>query len=176
MYSFRFDSIQKITSAADLVGKNHLVIWHADKIPPHIGISTEAGYFSLKVVGKDENLPLHHVFRIANQKKILVLFIELKDEFKFEDVQNVFSSYDFALPNENTCLTPITELLKKTSTINQLSDLLIHLFHIDFKRKVFGLNLSENYQGIPSYGKEEIQDRLRKLENAKSQKCISKNG
>ena len=53
MYSFQFDTINSLNNESALNTGCYLCIWHANKIPPHIGILIDGSYFSLKVKGKD---------------------------------------------------------------------------------------------------------------------------
>ena len=51
-YEFRFDNLSRLASISE---ENDVLIWifHIDKIPPHIGISSQGVFFSLKSNGKD---------------------------------------------------------------------------------------------------------------------------
>ena len=51
-YEFRFENLSRLESISET---NDVLIWifHADKIPPHIGISSQGFFFSLKSNGKD---------------------------------------------------------------------------------------------------------------------------
>ncbi|NBR15845.1 MAG: hypothetical protein EBU01_14895, partial [Crocinitomicaceae bacterium] len=55
MFDFEFKNIQFVNHLETKTGV-YLWILHADKIPPHIGISIDGQYFSLKAKGKDENI------------------------------------------------------------------------------------------------------------------------
>ena len=55
-----------------------LWVWHADKIPPHLGLSVEGRYFSLKANGKDFMTEIDAVLQIISKKKIKTLCFELK--------------------------------------------------------------------------------------------------
>ena len=58
MFDFEFDHI--IKDEVDLAPEQGLFLWvfHADKIPPHIGISLDGCFFSLKSSGVDIDLEL----------------------------------------------------------------------------------------------------------------------
>ena len=47
--------------------------------------------------------------------------------------------------------------------VNQLADLLIHLESQNLITQVNGLNLPENYRGIPAYSMEDILERIFQL-------------
>ena len=57
--------------------KAYLWVWHADKIPPHLGLSTQSRYYSLKSNGKDQNVCFEKVIQLIDRKKIKTLAIEL---------------------------------------------------------------------------------------------------
>ncbi|MFN5845725.1 MAG: hypothetical protein ACK46O_08450, partial [Flavobacteriia bacterium] len=78
----------------------------------------------------------------------------------------VFRKFDSAKSDMTTCLSPLIEVfgLEKQG-IEKLSLLLKYLESKHRMGKVFGLNLTEGYIGIPEYDLEDIHNRLRKLEN-----------
>jgi len=55
-----------------------LVILHADKIPPHIGILCDGKFYSQKVNGKDFGVKLEHLLKLLLSKSIPTLFYKLK--------------------------------------------------------------------------------------------------
>lgn len=172
MSSFDFNIIQHIDSPEFLQSGFYLWIWYADKIPPHVGCSSNGKYFSLKVNGKDENIEVSKVFSIIQRKKLAAVLVKVKSEYSSDAVNSTYLNFHKAETGKNTCLSPITQLLDCSDDIFQLSDLLIYLKNNKEIESVFGLNLKSNYKGIPPYTKEDIENRLRKLENAKSQKNI----
>jgi len=64
-------------------------------------------------------------------------------------------------------LVPIKELLLPDERIERLKDLLDILEKKNLLNKVFGLNLTEAYKGIPHYTTEQIEFRLEKLRHVK---------
>ncbi len=166
MSEFKFAEITPFSDQALLKDGFYLWIWYADKIPPHIGCSVNGCYYSLKVNGKDDALQIENVLKIIEKKKTLTLFVSLENSFDDLMVRAVFNQYKHAQSGISTCLTPIVRLLGlQDQLISQLSELLKYLESENILGKVFGLNLTEGYQGIPAYGTEDIQNRLRNLEN-----------
>lgn len=166
MSEYKFAEICSLSDQG--VSKNdlYLWIWYADKIPPHIGCSVNGSYYSLKVNGKDDGLQIDKVLKIIEKKKILTLLVTIEKSVKKSSVESVFNQYKQAQSGISTCLTPIVQLLGlQDQRISQLSGLLKYLESQYLLGKVFGLNLTEGYQGIPAYGAQEIQNRLRNLEN-----------
>jgi hypothetical protein len=166
MSDYQFAEILPFSGGKELNSGLYLWVWYADKIPPHIGCSANGSYFSLKVNGKDESLQVEKVLNIIKKKKILTLIIELDQTIELNRIIHVFSGYKQAQAGISTCLTPVIDLLGfENKGIEQLSSLLKYLETGKILGKVFGLNLTEGYTGIPNYGTDEIQNRLRKLEN-----------
>jgi hypothetical protein len=166
MSDFKFTHIGELSNLDLLKNGFYLWIWYADKIPPHIGCSLNGFYYSLKVNGKDDGLLVEKVLNIVEKKKILTLFVPIDKIVNSAEIKAVFAHYKQARSGTSTCLTPIVNLLGlEVLKIRQLSDLLKYLESENILGKVFGLNLTEGYQGIPSYGADDIQNRLRNLEN-----------
>jgi len=141
-----------------------LWVWHADKIPPHIGLSLENQYFSLKANGKDFQLPVDNVFDLLAKKKITTLCFVLNNDIDLNSVLTEFKSYDQTIPFKVTCLNPIKNLLK-CSEANKLIDLLEELERNNEVGSVFGFNVSDAFSGIKNYSTDDIHSRLTKLYN-----------
>ena len=163
MYSFEFNTIADLKENQDLKLGFFLCIWHANKIPPHIGVLIDGFYYSLKVKGKDTKIPVQEIIKLINRKSICTVFVEINLPINQQFVEDVFSNYDFAVESKSTCLTPITEIFNLVESISQLSDLLKHFNEKNQIGQVFGLNLTSDFKGILSYGKEEIEARLKQL-------------
>jgi hypothetical protein len=176
MSDFNFGMISSLSDSSILEKGFFLWVWHADKIPPHIGCSINGHYYSLKVNGKDEGLLTSKVVSVIENKKIPSVFIELKKDFNSSVIQTVFANYQLAESTKNTCLTPITELFQCSDSIFQLSELLKYLKERGEIETFFGLNLIEDYRNLPNYTQDDIKSRLLKLENVKSEKHTSSIG
>lgn len=144
-----------------------LWIFHASKIPPHIGISSNGQYFSLKFNGKDENLSVERLLKVVRTKKIETVIIELTTPISIEQIENQFSKFELAKPNEATCLTPITQLFDFETTDVILSELLEKIQENKSIHRVFGLHLKPEFSGISNYSRTDIQQRLKKLHDSK---------
>ncbi|MFY7943654.1 MAG: hypothetical protein ACOVNZ_03695 [Crocinitomicaceae bacterium] len=163
---FQFDFIELSLDHADY-SASFLWILHADKIPPHIGISKEESFFSLKVNGKDENLPVEKLIALIQLKRIPTILIPLKHHLSIDEIALKYKQFDRAVNLKSTCLTPIKELLFPNEEIHRLKDLLEIICENGQLNCVFGLNLSSTYEGIPFYTTDEIQNRLEKLTHVK---------
>lgn len=146
--------------------QNGVFLWvfHANKIPPHIGLSTNGDFFSLKASGRDVALNSKNVFKTIERKQIPSLIIELKVELNTDVVQNVFSKYERTVPGEITCLDPIKSILncEKATKLSDLLNILNEEALIVEENKIY---LPNDFSGIPDYDVRAIHDRLLKLEN-----------
>lgn len=167
MFSFKVDSWQEFQNQEYLKG-TFLWIIHADKIPPHIGISMDGYYFSLKVSGKDESVSINSLVSIVNSKKIPTLAIEIIDKsFDLNKLQRVFEQFDRAESSTSSCLTPISNLYFPESDDMILSELLTAIQEKHTMGKIYGFNLKDSFKGVPAYGRLEITNRLIELEDVK---------
>jgi len=163
---FEFDSIdfgfEKLNHQ-----KNLLWILHADKIPPHVGFSAQGQFFSLKVRGKDEFLPIDKLIELLKLKRISSVVIELNSNFLLNDLAQKFAQFDRVKDLKSSCLVPIKDLFILDKNVNQLKELLEFLKENKLINRVFGLNLNQTYKGIPHYTTYEIELRLEKLKHVK---------
>src|SRR5690554_4716222 len=99
-----------------------IYIFHADKIPPHIGFAHRNLFYSLKANSIDLALDIDRINQIIYRKKIPTLIIELNSfEIQNESILSLFQSYGNKLNTGITCLHPIDKLL-----------------HVDVKHKKVG--------------------------------------
>tara|TARA_B110000285_G_scaffold52790_1_gene60082 strand:- start:400 stop:906 length:507 start_codon:yes stop_codon:yes gene_type:complete len=162
MSNYTIDNIR--TNKEVDVTKTNLWVWHANKIPPHIGISVGNRYFSLKANGKDENVDLDSIKSILDRKSIATLSFELDKDILPERLNHVFNSYSTTIPGVITCLNPI-KILVDCQDSNKLVELLKELYIRDSILRVIGYNIPENFKGIRDYSIDDIHNRLTKLSN-----------
>ena len=103
---------------------NFLWIWHADKIPPHIGISSGTAYYSLTYKVCELAKPVEEMRQKAIRAKIPLVLIDLSACDLRDDFHETFAKYERAETNKATCLTPIRSLFGYGDHIRQLADLL----------------------------------------------------
>ena len=139
-------------------------VFHADKIPPHIGISLDGYFFSLKSSGVDIDLETSQVLRIIRNKRIPSFLIELSQKAISRHPKEVYETYSKVQAGVDTCLAPIKVILGiKNST--KLSELLIQLKEDGNIKRVFGCNSAQKLRGIKTYSTADITNRLLHLEN-----------
>lgn len=150
-------------------GRTCLWVWYVDRIPPHIGISASGEYYSLKVSGKDNGIPVNGVIETIRRKAIPALVIELGPVIAPHYIRQHFDRFQVASPGRATCLTPIRDVFE-LDHVSKLADLLHELDKSGAIFSVFGENLPENYSGLPEYTDIDIQNRLKELDHAQRNK------
>lgn len=177
MYSYQFKHF-KVTSVEEVIQQTEKAIYlwiiHANKIPPHIGLSIDGTYYSLKVNGKDENLPVFKLLQIIENKKIGVFIVKWNTNTTLEKIQTVFSRYKKAIANQTSCLTPIRQIAGFEQERMILVDLLNKIEALNQLGEVFSLNLDADFKGILSYSIADIDARLMHLEDVKRNKNLPK--
>lgn len=144
-----------------LLQKTFIWIWNADKVPPHIGISAGKEYYSL-TYRKSEHLLTASMLKKAKRSGVPLVLVGIPNEMVLFNLEAVFSKYERAIDGI-TCLHPIRESMNLDRRVNQLSDLLVYLESKNLIRGVNGLNLPEDYKGIPDYSIEDILKRIQAL-------------
>lgn len=155
--------------AGDNLNLNSLIlwVWHADKIPPHIGISFNQLYFSLKASGKDGGVEIEHVVNLLNKKTISTLAFELDELVDIDTISTIYDDYSMTIPNDVTCLTPIKKALCIDS-VSKLDELLLELSAKNAIKQCIGFNIAENFKGLKEYNSSDIHARLLKLKDERS--------
>lgn len=157
------DSIE-LVSAVD--SSSNICVWviHADKIPPHIGLSQGGEFFSLKSNGVDIAADVDSLEQVLGKREITTLVYEL-DETSTK-LSEIFSGYETTIPSEITCLNPIKRILGITKA-ERIHDLLKVLQEQSRIIRCMGLHIDEKFTGIPEYEISEIHSRLKKLDAKK---------
>lgn len=151
------------TAFAETLLNQGTFLWviHADKIPPHIGLSIDGGFYSLKAKGVDFNRDAALMLQVIKTKGIKTLFYRLP-QMDIAQVQEMFNRFTTASSDSATCLQPIKELLSDavSPTIHGLLETLAEREQLS---EVYGLNIDASFNGIKDYSLEEIHHRLDKL-------------
>ncbi len=141
-----------------------LWVWHADKIPPHIGFSIRNSYYSLKANGKDENVALDKILLIIERKKIKTLCFALDFKLEVADLATIYSLFKTTIPGEITCLAPIKKIVGNVLA-TKLTELLEDLYSKGKVRQVYGHNIDDSFEGLYDYSLLDVHSRLQKLAN-----------
>ena len=165
MSEYSFNHIDPLKDSETLQKGIYLCIIHADKIPPHIGLSIDGEYFSLKAKGKDVGVPVGEVIKIVSKKSIKTLFVRLNMTLTFQQVFDSYANFSKTVVFKTSCLSPIKAVfpIGDDRNIQKLTDLLVYLESKNVIKEVFGVNIDETYSGIPYYEVEDIHKRLELL-------------
>ena len=161
VFEYRFETSNRLSSVSE---DNDVLLWvfHVDKTPPHIGISCEGMFFSLKSNGKDFSKCI-----VANQvvenKNIKCIKVKLRYTIKSKELGNVFDAFTYAISSEISCLSPVKLVLGMPSDIMRLADLLKELDRRELIDGWVSKNVKNNELGILLYGAAEIDARLNQL-------------
>ena len=161
IFDFSFNHLKYLQ---EYNGGDTLSLWifHVDKIPPHVGISQDGIFYSLKSNGKDYSLE-SSVFQIIENKSIKCLIVKLRNKSNKADIQAVFDQYERAFSAEVSCLTPIKEILGLDKYIPKLSSLLFELESRNMIVGYCGFNVTKSECGILNYDVSDIDKRLNLL-------------
>ena len=160
-YEFRFKDLPRLASISEV---NDVLIWifHIDKIPPHIGISSQGVFFSLKSNGKD-NIAASYVNQISVNKDIKLLKVKLRFNINSSYIERIYEDYTCATSAECSCLSPIKKALNMPQKVMKLSGLLKVLKERDLIVGWHSLNVSDQQAGILYYDLFDINERLNNL-------------
>ncbi len=156
-----------IHSSLDDIDEDTFILWvlHADKVPPHIGISNKGKFYSLKANGKDDGVEVSSIKSIIHRKRITTLCFFLKKTELSETLSDHFYSFDKTIPHKITCLDPIKNVfsLKEPRKLTELLDVLFLKGIINSIKGVY----SNSFEGILEYDVLDIHSRLKKLSDAR---------
>jgi len=158
--------IQRLESLRNLDFDKKVLIWviHADKIPPHLGVSHNNLFYSLKANGKDMHLPVEKLTQVLSKKSIVTVFIEVEVLQLKLPLKDVFERYESTIVGQVTCLQPIKEAFN-VDQASWVKELISELDKKDAIVSSFGWNLPDDFERIPDYSPEDIHKRLTELKN-----------
>jgi hypothetical protein len=149
-----------------------LVILHASRIPPHVGIVIDGNYNSLTIKGHELNVGIDVLLKTIQQKKIEALFVRLKKHpvfsngYQKEICQHYIQQFTQVKQNEASCLSPVKLFLQEfyalcLSEKELLFELTERLKQNNYISEVVGLNVEEKLEqcqfSLPMYTHEELQ-------------------
>lgn len=150
-----------------------LVILHASRTPPHIGILINGNYNSLTIKGHELDVDIKVLLKTIQQKKIESLFLKLKkhpvfsSEYQKEICQFYIQQFNQVKANEASCLSPIKLFLQEFYAIDErkkelLFELIERLNQNQYISLTLGLNIEDKLDGnefaLPMYTNEKLQE------------------
>jgi hypothetical protein len=150
-----------------------LVILHASRTPPHIGVLIDGNYNSLTIKGHELNVCINVLLKTIQQKKIEVLFIKLKKhpvfsaDYQREICQFYIKQFTQVKANEASCLSPIKLFLQEFYALSEnkqelLFELIERLKQNQYISLTLGLNVENKIEdgefSLPMYSHQQLQD------------------
>ncbi len=153
----------------------YIVIIHATRKPPHIGIIIDKHYHSLTIKGHEINIPVEVLIRNTSQRKIPTLFVKIKKHpiFSVGYLSELFISNVKQFPIVDTglatCLSPVKLFFDDVfnipmNKVNYLYELLPLLESEELIESTSSLFVDEKNYQLPIYTFSEINEGI---ENAK---------
>lgn len=170
MYSIKKKYKLLIDSAFDQLDFSkgaYIVVLHATRIPPHIGMIIGGNYHSLTIKGQDINVPVASLIKTIQHRNISSLFIKIKipelyNEIylmnRFIDKIKQFTRVDV---NVATCLSPLKLLFEEEYAlsmegINYVFELLPQLETFNLIKSCGSLFIDSTTFTFSSYSMEQI--------------------
>lgn len=157
----------------DVIRKNTwIVVLHASRTPPHIGLLIGGNYNSLTIKGHELNVSIEALLKMIQKQQVESLFIQLKKhpvfstEYQKEICQEYIKQFTQVKQNEASCLTPIKLFLQEFYALPvQQNELLFQLIERlkqnDYIESTLALNLKDELiEGefvLPIYSHSDLQ-------------------
>lgn len=157
-----------------------LVVLHASRIPPHVGLMIDGNYNSLTIKEREMNVKAEVLLKTISSKKIEALFLKLvkhpvfSSDYQLSTFQEQLNQFTSVKQNEATCLSPLKLFFEEFYAIknnkNQLFyDFVDVLYQNDYIAQAIGLNILNSDNGtftLPHYTNIELQERIEKERSA----------
>lgn len=142
----------------------YLILFHADKQPPHLGMISGNQYFSLRYDKLQLAVEPKPILKTVNQKKIPCLIFEV--EKTKENIFDVFQAYESI--DSISCLFPIREYFypQNHQDIELIFDLLDKLKRDQKIIATYSLNLKvdSGLYAMKRYSSEDVQNEIKRLQ------------
>ena len=152
-----------------------LVILHASRIPPHVGLMIDGNYNSLTIKERELNVSSEAILKTISQKKIEAMFLKLikhpvfSSDYQLKVFQEQLNEFTAVKPNEATCLSPLKLFFEEFYAIKNNKEQLFYdfvdeLYQNDYITETVGSNIvnkkENNIFTLPHYTNEELQERI----------------
>lgn len=161
--------ITEHNSVTDLSYGVWLVVLHAFRKPPHVGLLINGKYSSLTLKGIEKEIDSSILLKSIQQKKIESVFVQLKKHPVFstdylnEILKLNLNKFEKVKPFEASCVSPVKLFLNEFYALNSsenelLYELVERLKQNNFIDSVYGVNLKNTVTfNFPIYSFEELQ-------------------
>ncbi len=164
-------TIEPLTNTDDLKNQTWLVIMHASRKPPHIGLLINGNYNSLTIKGHELNINKDVLIKTIHLKKIETLFIKLvkhpvfSSDFQLEIAQDYIKQF-MHVNQDSSCLKPVKLFLQEFYALSfnkdeLLFELLERLKQNQYIKTTYGLQVQAKLIGnefvLPLYTNLELK-------------------
>ncbi len=160
-------------SEKELNKDSWLVILHASRTPPHIGLLIGGNYNSLTIKGHELNIKTGVLLKTIQQKKIEALFVKLKQhpvfsvDYQKEICQHYIKQFTQVKAHEASCLSPVKLFLQEFYALTEhkqelLFELVERLKQNQYVALTVGLNVEQKLEdgefSLPMYSNDDLQE------------------
>ena len=159
---------------ADLMSGFHLILFHVNRVPPHLGIVCKQKYYSLTASECQIGIDFDPIWRLIRSKKIETIVIKIDSASSQEFISAAYQSYEVAKPNQYTCLSPIKDYFNEYHHISPegiqfVFDLIPKLYESNLIDEVRQINLTSESNEFSfellTYTMSEINSRIQELQH-----------
>lgn len=163
---FEFNNLKKFSSFRD--DRNYILLFHVDKIPPHLGLIQDNKYYSITVKEVEFGLSVTSILSLIKRKKIPTIIIETSKSVN--SAARCFDAYSRLDSSVLSCLAPIkdvysSELKNHVTAVELVFDLLELLEQREIIENYFELNLNCSTFAMQRYTMLELQQHISRLKN-----------
>lgn len=170
----------------ELLNGVYIVVQHATRIPPHIGLIIDKSYHSLTIKGHDMNTPVRALIKNIEQRTIASLFIKIKSHSSFSQSylkeHFILNIQQFPRVDKEvaTCLSPIKYFFEEVYDIPMtdvafLFDLLPLLKQEELIESCMPLFINESTYTLPVYTKAQLDEEIEQARAEISSLQVSRN-
>jgi hypothetical protein len=160
-------TIRRQFNESELLKGLFIVILHANRIPPHIGLIAGKKYHSLTIKGRETDQSPELILKNIRIRKIPSLFIQIKDHPTFSHdylkehfIQDV-SQFSKVAIDGATCLSPVKDFFAEVYSVdvsktNFIFELIPQLESLGLVMETSSLFIEENEFSLPVYKMDDI--------------------
>lgn len=171
-YQFAFKEI----GSSDNFSKGlWLVVLHASRIPPHVGLMFNGNYNSLTIKEQELNVSKEALLKTISQRKIDALFFKIvkhpvfSTDYQLQVFQEQVKKYNYVEQGVATCLSPLKLFFEEFYAIKNNNMLFYDFLEVlnenDFISDVIGINVKTHIgDGIfkfETYSTEQLESRIK---------------
>lgn len=158
----------------ELLKGTWLVLLHANRIPPHVGLMINGNYNSLTIKERELNVKAEALLKTIAQKKIEALFFKIvkhpvfSEDYQLQILQEHLQKFTAVKQNEATCLSPLKLFFEEFYAIRNnpkvlLYDFIEELNENEYLVDIVGLNVNTEdlLFTFKTYSQDQLQERIK---------------